>query len=69
MEKFKEWTDPQPSCPRTRSDRDRLLTNVSIYWFTGTAGSSANLYYETAHDPTAWAPKERGTVPTGWPSP
>ncbi|MFD5829715.1 epoxide hydrolase family protein [Lentzea sp. NPDC060358] len=29
--------------------RDFLLANVAIYWFTGTAGSSARLYYEDAH--------------------
>jgi epoxide hydrolase len=46
-------------------DRDHLLTNVSLYWFTGTAGSSANLYYETYHDPAMFAPRARGTVPTG----
>ena len=28
---------------------DLLLTNVMLYWLTGTAGSSANSYYETAH--------------------
>ncbi|MFD9498864.1 epoxide hydrolase family protein [Streptomyces sp. NPDC060035] len=64
VEKFKEWTDTAKELPEDAVDRDRLLTNVSLYWFTGTAGSSAHLYYETAHDPGAWAPKERGTVPT-----
>jgi pimeloyl-ACP methyl ester carboxylesterase len=65
VEKFKEWTDAAADLPEDAVDRDLLLTNVSLYWFTGTAGSSANLYYETAHDPTAYAPKPRGTVPTG----
>ncbi|WP_113703460.1 epoxide hydrolase family protein [Nonomuraea lactucae] len=65
VEKFKEWTDAERELPEDAVDRDLLLTNVSLYWFTGTAGSSANLYYEMAHDPAAWAPKERGTVPTG----
>ncbi|MEU4243252.1 epoxide hydrolase family protein [Actinoplanes sp. NPDC026619] len=59
-EKFTEWTDPAAAF-----DRDLLLTNVSLYWFTGTAGSSANLYWEAAHDPTAWAPKPRSVVPLG----
>ncbi len=45
-------------------DRDRILTNVSVYWFTGTAGSAAHTYYERFNDPAMWAPKERGTVPT-----
>lgn len=49
----------------TSIDRDRFLTNVSIYWLTGTAGSSAQIYYEQVNDPMAWVPKPRGTVPTG----
>jgi pimeloyl-ACP methyl ester carboxylesterase len=65
VEKFKEWTDPSAALPEDAVDRDHLLTNVSIYWFTNTAGSSANLYYETYHDPSLFAPRERGTVPTG----
>ena len=43
-------------------NRDRLLANVSVYWFTGTAGSSANLYYETTH---ARSPMTPSDVPTG----
>ena len=27
-------------------DRERYLTNSSIYWFTATSGSAANVYYE-----------------------
>ncbi|WP_406300074.1 hypothetical protein OG948_33455 [Embleya sp. NBC_00888] len=38
---------------------------MSLYWFTGTAGSSANLYYEMGHDPSAWVPKTKTTVPLG----
>lgn len=63
-EKFKDWTDPAAELPEDAVDRDRLLTNVSIYWFPGTALSSANSYYERFHDASAWAPKERSTVPT-----
>ena len=44
---------------------DRFLTNVLVYWFTGTAGSSIRLYYENAHDPEAWSPKPNSGVPTG----
>jgi len=65
VEKFKEWTDPAAELPEDAVDRDHLLTNVSVYWFTATAGSSAGHYYDAAHDPGAWAPRERGTVPTG----
>jgi pimeloyl-ACP methyl ester carboxylesterase len=51
--------------PEGAVDRDHMLTNVSIYWFINTVRSSANLYYETYHDPSLFAPRERGTVPTG----
>lgn len=46
-EKFHEWADPTVR-PGAGIDRDRLLTTVSIYWHTATAGSSAQLYYESA---------------------
>jgi hypothetical protein len=64
VEKFKEWTDPAAELPEDAVGRDTLLTNVSVYWFSGTAGSSANLYYEMTHDPAGWAPKDRSPVPT-----
>ena len=47
-EKFAEWTDSDPGT-LSAVDRDDLLTTVSIYWFTATAGSSAQIYYEVAH--------------------
>jgi pimeloyl-ACP methyl ester carboxylesterase len=48
VEKFKEWTDPAADLPEQAVDRDLMLTDVSIYWLTGTAGSAARLYYEGA---------------------
>ena len=48
IEKFKEWTDSKDA-PEDAINRDHLLTNVSIYWLTATAGSSAQLYYESEH--------------------
>jgi epoxide hydrolase len=65
VEKFKEWVDPMAALPEDAISRDRILTNISLYWFTGTAGSSANLYYEMRHDPSAKKRKERNMVPTG----
>jgi epoxide hydrolase len=63
VEKFKEWTDPAAGLPEDAVDRDQLLTNVSLYWLTDTAGSSARLYYEGAQ---AWGQvPERSDVPTG----
>src|SRR5262249_19812098 len=51
VEKFKEWIDPAARLPEDAVDRDRILTNVSLYWFTAAAGSAANLYYEALHAP------------------
>jgi epoxide hydrolase len=47
VEKFREWTD-SAELPEDAVDRDQMLTNVMIYWLTATAGSSAQLYVETA---------------------
>ncbi|MEU0572493.1 epoxide hydrolase family protein [Nonomuraea sp. NPDC005983] len=42
--------------------RDDVLTNVTISWLTGTAGSSGRLYREAA---SSWGlPAEPGTTPT-----
>ena len=63
VEKFKEWTDPAAELPEDAVDRDRLLTDVTIYWLTATAGSSARLYYEGAK---SWGQaNEPSAVPTG----
>ncbi|MEV6294155.1 epoxide hydrolase family protein [Streptomyces sp. NPDC051896] len=65
VEKFREWTDCE-ELPEEAVDRDRLLTNVMLYWLTGTAGSSARIYYERAHvtGDRAWQPAEPSTAPT-----
>ncbi|WP_249645516.1 epoxide hydrolase family protein [Nocardia sputi] len=65
VEKYREWTDQSHDLPEQAVDLDRLLTTVSIYWFTDTARSVADLYYERFHDATMFAPKPKGTVPTG----
>ena len=63
-EKFKDWTDSE-TAPEDAVDRDQLLTNVTLYWLTRTAGSSARLYYETAHAPGGWgAPESPSPTPT-----
>ncbi len=41
-EKFRGWSDNEIS-------RDDLLTNISLYWFTGAIGSSFWPYYARAH--------------------
>jgi epoxide hydrolase len=63
VEKFKEWTDPAADLPEDAVDRDQLLTNVSIYWFTGTGASAAQFPYETAHAQDWPGPAD---IPQGW---
>jgi epoxide hydrolase len=65
VEKFQEWTDPSSALPEDAVAIDKILTNVSLYWFTGTAASSANLYYETLHDPGLKKRPPKSPVPTG----
>ena len=45
-------------------DRDQLLTNISLYWFTRSGASSAQFYYESEHSELAFA--MAGEVPSGW---
>jgi len=62
-EKFMEWTDARVA-PEDAVDRDRLLTNITLYWLTGTAGSAARLYYEFARG-GSFGPPESTATPTG----
>jgi pimeloyl-ACP methyl ester carboxylesterase len=39
-------TDPAKELPEHAVDRDQMLSNVSIYWFTSSGASSANGTYE-----------------------
>jgi epoxide hydrolase len=65
VEKYKEWTDQAHELPEQAIDRDKILTTVSIYWLTDTARSVSSFYYERFHDASMFAPKPKGTVPTG----
>ncbi|MFI9510470.1 epoxide hydrolase family protein [Nocardia sp. NPDC052566] len=62
MDKFREWTHPRAVDPGKIIDRDRLLTNVMLYWLNGTAGSAAYVGYA---QPGEWgAVNENSGVPT-----
>jgi pimeloyl-ACP methyl ester carboxylesterase len=63
VEKFKEWTDPAAELPEDAVDRDQLLTNVSLYWFTRSGASAAHSLYESMHA-QEWG--EPGPAPMGW---
>jgi epoxide hydrolase len=62
MDKFSEWTYPREALPDSIISRDRLLTNVMMYWLTGTAASAAYVGYAQS---AAWgAAKINSGVPT-----
>lgn len=48
VEKFRAWSDCDGD-PENAFSRDRLLTNVTLYWVTQTIASSARLYWESRH--------------------
>ena len=62
-EKFQNWTDPAKS-PEDAVDRDQLLTNISVYWFTKSGASAAQFLYAAAHSNLDWVAPSG--VPTGW---
>lgn len=71
VEKFRAWSDCGGDL-ETRFSKDRLLTNITIYWVTQTIGSSVRLYYETFRSPMFRAADDGGPatpfrveVPTG----
>jgi epoxide hydrolase len=45
-------------------NREIFLTHASIYWFTATGGSAANIYYEDAQSGSGYSEK-RNDTPTG----
>ncbi|MFH8762359.1 epoxide hydrolase family protein [Streptomyces althioticus] len=59
-EKFWTWTDHDGDLDKA-VPRDRLLDMVSLYWLTGTATSSARLYWESHNK----VPLHQVGVPTG----
>jgi epoxide hydrolase len=81
VEKLHDWTDHDGDF-ETAYPRERVLTTLSVYWFTNSMGSSARLYAESfrrpwlpVHDgspviavPTAIAayPQEPAAVPRKW---
>ena len=61
LEWFVDW-DPTRT-DRLPVDRDTILTDVTIFWLTRTAGSAARLYFEAT--PETWGGRPtRSSVPT-----
>jgi pimeloyl-ACP methyl ester carboxylesterase len=60
VEKFRSWSDSNGDVEKSFT-RDDLLANITLYWVTHTATSSARIYYENQHAPAA---ARRVEVPT-----
>lgn len=63
-EKFRSWTDCDGVIENAVS-WDQLLSNVTLYWVTGTAASSARLYRE-ARKSEAFGPQPYLETPVGF---
>ncbi|MEV7040438.1 epoxide hydrolase family protein [Amycolatopsis sp. NPDC051061] len=70
VEKFRRWSDCDGEVER-RFTKDQLLTNISLYWFTATIGSSIRLYCESDYEqecgwdvPTAHLMSSKDMFPT-----
>lgn len=48
-EKFQAWTDNRGAAEDALT-LDEMLDDISLYWFTGTAASSARIYWENARN-------------------
>lgn len=62
VEKYRAWSDCGGDLSSRFSD-DFILTQASLYWFTGSISTSFRPYYEYAHNLTRRV--ERVSVPTG----
>ena len=63
-EKFHSWTDCDGDIESVL-DKDDLLTNISVYWFTQSICSSTRLYYEVTQNPRLKFLEAPVAVPTG----
>jgi microsomal epoxide hydrolase len=66
VEKFRSWSDCDGDITSVFT-LDRLLENVSIYWFTGTINSSMRLYHEAMTRTPETVPDRPITASTGHP--
>lgn len=64
-EKFHAWTDHDGRI-EDAVGRDRMLANISLYWFTGAIGSSFWPYYARMHGPWPIPLGGKITAPTGY---
>jgi microsomal epoxide hydrolase len=65
VEKFRSWSDCGGEIERA-IPRDRMLANISLYWFTGAIGSSFYPYYFRRRRPWPVTPERPATAPVGY---
>jgi microsomal epoxide hydrolase len=65
VEKFRAWSDCNGDVESAIS-RDRMLANISLYWFTGAIGSSFWPYYARLHGSAILPVGDTISVPTGY---
>jgi pimeloyl-ACP methyl ester carboxylesterase len=58
LEKFRQWSDGDGVITV-----DELLTNITLYWMTGTIYSSFRMYYEGGRAPLFFGENERVRIP------
>jgi microsomal epoxide hydrolase len=63
VEKFHGWSDNDGNV-ESAFTKDEMLTNITLYWVTGTITSSTRLYYESGNTPST-RPVGFIDVPTG----
>jgi epoxide hydrolase len=63
VEKFQAWTDATAALPEEAVDRDQLLANISLYWFTRSGASAAHALYESMNA-QEWS--QPGPAPVGF---
>lgn len=63
VEKFRAWTD-NAGTPDSAVQRDRMLANIALYWFTGCIGASFHPYHARMHGP--WPIPGTVDVPMGY---
>jgi pimeloyl-ACP methyl ester carboxylesterase len=69
VEKYKEWTDSDKKLPEDAIDIDQLLINVSLYWFTKSGASSAEMLYENMSMAFNWGGDSNAAAEGQWTPP
>jgi pimeloyl-ACP methyl ester carboxylesterase len=64
VEKYRNWSDCDGDVER-RFTKDELCDFLTLYWATGTIGSSMRFYWGEAQERSRLAEGEKVTVPTG----